>query len=45
MVMLIMVEVVLVLGPPTYLPQKITLEETGMMGGFRHIIAKSQNNP
>ena len=38
MELLVMVEVVLVLGPPTDPPKKIILVETGIMGGFTLII-------
>ena len=42
MLLMVMVEVRLVTGPP---PPKKTLEETGMIGFFRLIIVISQNTP
>ena len=38
MALLVMVEVVLAVVPPTDTPKKIILVVTGMMGGFRLII-------
>ena len=38
-----MLDMVLVLEPPTYLTRKLILEKAGMMGGFRHLIVIEQH--
>ena len=43
--LLLMVGLLLVILPPTYPPKKIILEETGIMGGFGHLIMRAQNSP
>ena len=45
LVFLVMVEVVLVLGPPTSTPIKLVLADTCMMWGLGHIIVISQDPP
>ena len=45
MVLLEMVEVVLVLGPPISPPQKIILSEIERMGGLFHLIVSAKHTP
>ena len=45
LVLLVMVEVGLVLGPPTSTPRKLVLAETGIMGGLFHIRVIAHNTP
>ena len=45
MVLLVMVGVVLVLGPPTYITKNIILTETGMMGSFRNLRVIAHDPP
>ena len=42
---MVMVEVLLVLGQPTYPPQNIILAEAGRMGIFRNLSVSTQNPP
>ena len=35
--LLVMIEAVLVLGPPIYPPKKLILDQTRIMGGFIHL--------
>ena len=45
MVLLVISEVVLVLGPTNYPPKKKFLADTGNIGGFRHLIMSAWHLP
>ena len=45
MVLLVIVEVMLVLGKPISNPEKIMLEDTRNIGGFRYLIMSAHHTP
>ena len=45
MVLLVMLEVVLVIGQPTYPSKNIICVEAGIMRGFRHLSMSAQHPP